>query len=374
MQAVEQIADDARFLDEVRAGRCPVRSSPLVEPQQRAVDALLDQVILQRALVLQVLLGLAARHLVERRLRDVEMAALDQFRHLPEEEGQQQRADMAAVHVGVRHDDDLVVAQLVGVELVLADARAERRDQRADFLARQHLVEARALDVQDLAAQRQDGLVLAVAALLGGAAGRVALDDEEFGLGGIALLAIGELAGQGGDVERALAARQFARLAGGFARRGRLDDLADDGLARFAGMLLEPCRAAPRSATFSTTGRTSDETSLSLVCDENFGSGTLTDRTAGQALAAIVAGRASTFSFFVRPDAFAVARHLARQRGAEAGQMGAAVALRNVVGEAQHVLVVAVVPPQRDFDGDAVPLAADHQRRSAMSGVLARSR
>jgi hypothetical protein len=39
--------------------------------------------------------------------------ALDQLRHLPEEEGQQQRADMGAVHVGIGHDDDLVVAQLV---------------------------------------------------------------------------------------------------------------------------------------------------------------------------------------------------------------------------------------------------------------------
>ena len=32
--------------------------------------------------------------------------------------------------------------------------------------------------------------------------------------------------------------------------------------------------------TPSTTGRTSEETSLSLVCDENFGSGTFTDSTA----------------------------------------------------------------------------------------------
>ena len=32
--------------------------------------------------------------------------------------------------------------------------------------------------------------------------------------------------------------------------------------------------------TFSTTGRTSEDTSLSLVCEENFGSGTLTDSTA----------------------------------------------------------------------------------------------
>jgi len=32
--------------------------------------------------------------------------------------------------------------------------------------------------------------------------------------------------------------------------------------------------------TFSTTGRTSDDTSLSLVCEENFGSGTLQESTA----------------------------------------------------------------------------------------------
>ena len=35
-----------------------------------------------------------------------------------------------------------------------------------------------------------------------------------------------------------------------------------------------------RSATISsTTGRTSEETSFSLVCEENFGSGTLIDNT-----------------------------------------------------------------------------------------------
>ena len=155
---------------------------------------------------------------------------------------------------------------------------AERGDQRADLLRREHLVEARPLDVEDLAAQRQHRLVLAVAALLGRAAGRIALDDEEFGLGRVALLAVGELAGQRGDVERALAPRQLARLARRLARGGRLDHLADDrlGLRR---MLLEP-GAEPLVDRPSTTGRTSEETSLSLVCEENFGSGTLTESTA----------------------------------------------------------------------------------------------
>ena len=62
------------------------------------------------------------------------MAALDQRRHLPEEERQQQRTDMRAIDVGVGHDDDLVVAQLFDVEFVAADAGAKRGDQCADFL------------------------------------------------------------------------------------------------------------------------------------------------------------------------------------------------------------------------------------------------
>ena len=104
--------------------------------QRRLLQAGVDQVVLERALVLEVGLRLALAHLVERRLGDVEVALLHQLRHLPVEEREQQRADVGAVDVGVRHDDDLVVAQLRQVEVVAADAGAERRDQRADLLAR----------------------------------------------------------------------------------------------------------------------------------------------------------------------------------------------------------------------------------------------
>ena len=100
---------------------------------------------------------------------------------------------------------------------------------------------------------------------------------------------------------------------------------------------------------------------MSLVCEENFGSGHLTDEHAGQALAAIVAGKVDLL-LLEQARAFGVAGHLPRQRAAEADEMRAAVALRDVVGEGQHVLVVAVVPPQRDLDADAVALAADQDR------------
>ena len=52
---------------------------------------------------------------------------------------------------------------------------------------------------------------------------------------------------------------------------------------------------------FSTAGRTSDDTSLSLVWLENFGSGTLTDSTQVSPSRASSPVK-STFSFFAMPD------------------------------------------------------------------------
>ena len=49
----------------------------------------------ERGLVLQVQVLLALPHAVERRLRDVEVALLEELRHLPVEEREQQRADVA---------------------------------------------------------------------------------------------------------------------------------------------------------------------------------------------------------------------------------------------------------------------------------------
>ena len=85
---------------------------------------------------------------------------------------------MRAVDVGVGHDDDLVVPSLLELEL-LADAGADRGDERLDLGVREHLVDPVLLDVDDLAAERQDRLRVPVAALLRGAARGVALDDEE---------------------------------------------------------------------------------------------------------------------------------------------------------------------------------------------------
>ena len=56
--------------------------------------------------------------LIERRLGDEDAALADEFGHLAEEEGEQEGADVGAVHVGVGHDDDFAVAELGDVEVV----------------------------------------------------------------------------------------------------------------------------------------------------------------------------------------------------------------------------------------------------------------
>ena len=138
---------------------------------------------------------------------------------------------MRTVDVGIGHDDDAVVTRLVGVEVV-ADVRADGRDERADGVARERAVQAGALHVEDLAAQGQDGLRLAVAGLLGRAACGVALYDEYLGIGRGLGRAVGQLARQRERVEHSLAARHLAGLAGGLAGLERLRGLVDDALGR----------------------------------------------------------------------------------------------------------------------------------------------
>ena len=163
------------------------------------------------------------------------MAALDQLGQLAEEEGHQQRRDVGAVDVGVGHDDDLVVAQIVRAP-VLAGAAAQSRDQVGQLLVAGELVGGGGRDIQDLAAQWQDRLGFAVARLLGRAAGRIALDDEDLGAVAGVARAVGELARQPELPGRRLAADLLFRLA------------AREPLLGAAGQVLEHGRGRGRMA------------------------------------------------------------------------------------------------------------------------------
>ena len=115
MQRIEGGPDAQRFVDDgAQIGAGPLLT--VAEDESGALEPGFDEIVLERLVVLEILLGGAALDLVERRLGDEEMAALDDLRHLAVEEGEQQRADMGAVDIGVGHDDDLVIAKFVDVE------------------------------------------------------------------------------------------------------------------------------------------------------------------------------------------------------------------------------------------------------------------
>ena len=62
---------------------------------------------------------------IQRWLCNVDIAALNDFGHLAVEEGQEQGANVRAIDVGIGHDDDAVVAELVWIVFFFAYATAQ---------------------------------------------------------------------------------------------------------------------------------------------------------------------------------------------------------------------------------------------------------
>ena len=164
--------------------------------QRCAIQRDRDLVLIHRFVVFNVLFLLAFLHFVQRRLGNVDVATLNDFRHLTIEEGQQQRTNVRAVDVRIGHDDDAVIAQFVRVVLIAADAAAKGGDQRRHFLGREHFIEAGFLNVEDFTLQRQDRLILAVTPLLRRAARGVPFHQVQFGKRRIAFLAVCQFARQ----------------------------------------------------------------------------------------------------------------------------------------------------------------------------------
>ena len=129
---------------------------------------------------------------------------------------------MRAVDVGVGHDDDAGIAQIL-LAILRAGAAADRLHQVGELRVGGELVLGGGGDVEDFSAQGQDGLGLAVARLLGAAAGRIALDDEQLAAFGGGVGAVGELAGQAQFLHRGLA-RNFLFGAAAQPLVGALDD------------------------------------------------------------------------------------------------------------------------------------------------------
>src|SRR5258708_39781221 len=91
-----------------------------------------------------------------------------------------------------------------------------------ELLVLEHLRQRRGLRVQHFAAERQNRLPRAVASLLRGSAGRIALDDEQLAAFGVGVRAVAQLAGKAQPRRRGALARHLRlRGAARFARARR---------------------------------------------------------------------------------------------------------------------------------------------------------
>src|SRR5215475_7545558 len=122
------------------------------------------------------------------------MTAFNQLVHLPEEERQNQRADVRTVYIRIGQDNNAMVSKLRCIEIVFADAGSKRSNHRSDFSIGQHLVEASLFYVQDFSLQRKDRLEFTVAPLLCRSTCRFTFHQVQLALRWIAFLAIGKLA------------------------------------------------------------------------------------------------------------------------------------------------------------------------------------
>ena len=135
---------------------------------------------------------------IQRRRSQINIAILNQSTHPAEEESQNQRGDMATVHIGIGHDDYLVITNLFQVQrlrVVLCTHRyTHGTEDILDFLAFENLVVHGLLHIQNLTTQWEDSLIITVASLLCRTAGRVSLDEEKLALRRVFRRTIGQFA------------------------------------------------------------------------------------------------------------------------------------------------------------------------------------
>ena len=88
---------------------------------------------------------------------------------------------MAAIDIGIGHDNNLAVAQLLNV-VVFAEASAQRRYKWQQLVISQDAIDPRFFHIERFAEHRQHGLETLVSCHRRRATSRVALDQENFGL------------------------------------------------------------------------------------------------------------------------------------------------------------------------------------------------
>ncbi|RMU60039.1 hypothetical protein ALP25_05494 [Pseudomonas syringae pv. syringae] len=147
---------------------------------------------------------------VQRRHGDVHMPGVDQRAEVLHKQRTQQRRNVQTVRVGVGQDADLAITQLA--DIGCAWVNPDGHGNVVDFLTGKHFAAVHFPGVEDFAAQRQDRLEFLVASLLGGTAGRITLDQKQFGACRVLSGTVGQFARQRRPLGDALALDLFACL------------------------------------------------------------------------------------------------------------------------------------------------------------------
>ena len=293
----------------------------------------------------------------ERRLCNIQVPTRNQLLHVTVEESQQQSANMGAINIGIAHNHDTTIAQPCNVEL-LANPHADRRNDIFDLLVFQHLVEARTLHIQDLTAQRQDSLEVAVASLLGGATRRITLDQVQFAAVSVFLRTVGKFARQR-RVQSVLALNQLACSPRRFTCSRGGQALLDDefGLARRLFQVLgEHIRRHHLNDRPDLR-----VVQLGLCLRLKLWIGQFNAKHSRQTLAHIVTRQVAILLLEEIHLARVVVKRT-RERAAEAGNMHTAINGVNAVGEGKFCSGPAIVVLYRQLDLHIIDLASGADR------------
>ena len=277
---------------------------------------------------------------------------------------------MRTIDIGVSHDDDAVVTQFGDVEVIdawraadpatLSNAGAQRSDQRQDFIAGQQFFVTRFFNIQDFAAERQNRLKFAIAALFGRATGRIALYQVNFTTGRIFFLTVSKLAGQTHAIQYAFATRHVARFARCFTCPGRFNDLANNDFGVVWALLQVIVQQAADNVFHRTTHFAGHQFVFGLAGEFWFRH--LHTQHAAQAFPHVVA-RHLNLCFFGQLAVVDVFVDDPSHRSSQTRQVSTTITLGNIVGKAKNLLAVAAVPLHRQFHtnvGALIALSVTH--------------
>ena len=103
---------------------------------------------------------------------------------------------MGAVHVGIRHNNNLMITQLTNIKIFM-NPGSESRNHGFDLRICIDLIQPCLFHIQNLSAKRKDCLGCAVAGRFGGTAGGISLHDIDLAIHRILVGTVCQLSGKG---------------------------------------------------------------------------------------------------------------------------------------------------------------------------------